>query len=161
MAEISIAGRVEAQMEALGYELVELQQAGNQPRPILRLRIDREDSAPGSGVTVEECARVSRALEQHLEEQADISATYTLEVSSPGVERPLVRRRDWDRFVGQDVAVTSSAELANGTKRVQGELLGVAKTGDEERVRLRLENGDEIAVPLAGITRAHLVFRWK
>lgn len=161
MAEASLAHRVEKAVDALGYEVVELQQGGNARRPVLRLRIDRENSTPAAGVTVEECARVSRALEAFLEEQTDLSATYTLEVSSPGVERPLVRRRDWSRFAGREVAVTATDPLPNGQRRVEGELLGVIEDEGEECIRLRLAAGEEVVLPLARVERAHLVFRWK
>lgn len=161
MADASLARMIEAQVDALGYELVELQQAGNARRPVLRLRIDREDSTPAAGVTVEECGRVSRALEAFLEAQTDLAATYTLEVSSPGVERPLVRRRDWDRFAGREIAVTTAQPLPDGQKRLEGELLGVVRENEEERIRLRPATGEEITLPLADVERAHLVFRWK
>src|SRR6185436_8141837 len=60
-----------ARVEALGYEVVELETAGSNTRPLLRLRIDRPGSEPGNGVTVDDCTRVSRALQQYLDEQQD------------------------------------------------------------------------------------------
>ncbi|HSJ09146.1 MAG TPA: ribosome maturation factor RimP [Longimicrobiales bacterium] len=153
--------QIEERIEALGYELVELERAGPKTRPILRIRVDRADATEEAGVTVAECAKVSRALEAYLDEAEDIPERYTLEVSSPGVERPLTRARDFERFAGRDVMVKTQQKLANGTKRVEGELLGLASDDGEERVRLRLKDGSEVDIPRANVARAHLIFRWE
>lgn len=160
MADDKLAGELESRLEELGYEMVELEQAGHRSRPILRLRIDRPDSTPRAGVTVEDCRVVSRALESFLEERPGLAATYVLEVSSPGVERPLSRRRDFQRFAGSEVALHGRTPLAGRTKRLEGELLGVRGEEPGEIVVLRLEGGDEVEIPRGEITRAHLVFRW-
>lgn len=152
---------IERRVEALGYELVELERAGSKSRPILRVRIDRPGSSPGEGVTVDDCARVSRSLEAWLDDDETVSDRYLLEVSSPGIERPLVRARDFERFVGREVAIKTSQKLPNGSKRVEGELIGFdAATGDEH-VRLRLADGSTIDIPRSNVARAHLVFRWE
>jgi ribosome maturation factor RimP len=88
-------------------------------------------SAPGAGVSVDDCARVSRAVEEYLDE-ARRAERYVLEVSSPGVERPLVRRRT-SAVRGQEVAVKMSKALANGKKRVEGELVGLETVDGQER----------------------------
>ena len=149
---------IEDSLEAQGLELVELERAGSRHRPILRLRVDRPESRPGSGVTVDDCARASRAVEAMLESRGDVPERYTLEVSSPGVERPLVRERDYRRFQGEEVALKGATALAGRAKRLEGTLLGLSKDGGA--VRLRLPDGEELAVPRDEITRAHLVFRW-
>lgn len=162
MRDAALARLLDERVEALGFELVELETAGTPRRPILRLRIDRPDSEPGRGVTLADCRQVSRALEAELDVRPGLPPGYVLEVSSPGVERPLVRRRDWERFVGREVALQGSAPLTGRAKRLQGELLGLAGADDEAgpRVRLRLADGEELEVPLAEVSRAHLVFRW-
>jgi ribosome maturation factor RimP len=163
MRDDSLARDLEAWVEELGYELVDLEQAGTAQRPILRLRIDRPDAPPGGGVSLDDCARVSRALESHLDARPGLSERYVLEVSSPGVERPLVRRRDWERFAGQEVAVRLAQPLEGRGRRLEGTLLGLVsgEVGDEEeRVALRLGDGEEVEVPLAEVENAHLVFRW-
>lgn len=154
---------LETRVAAMDFELVELERAGSRARPIFRLRIDRPDSAPGQGVTVDDCSRVSRELEPYLDQHPDISERYVLEVSSPGVERPLVRRRDYERFAGHEVAVKGSAKLADRSRRLTGELLGIVDAGDQdgaERVRLRLEDGEVVEIARDEIDRAHLIFRW-
>lgn len=147
-------------VEALGYEFVELERAGSRSRPILRIRIDLPDSTPGQGVTIEDCARVTRELESFLDQEPDLSERYVLEVSSPGVERPLVRRRDFERFAGREIAVRGATTLAGRARRLEGELIGLVDEDDREVVRLRLHNGDIVDVPREEITRAHLVYRW-
>ena len=157
-----IAQDLERRVEELGYEVVELRWGGSGRRPMLKLRIDRPDTIRGEGVTVDECAKVSRALESWLDEYEGLSERYVLEVSSPGVDRPLVRPRDFERFKGEHVAVKGKEALIGKSTRIEGELLGLADPGtDEESVRLRLSSGEEVSVPRSDIRKAHLVFTWK
>jgi ribosome maturation factor RimP len=160
MADDSLEREIESHVEALGYELVALERAGSKARPILRIRIDRPDSEPGRGVTLEECARVSRALEERLDADARVGERYTLEVSSPGVERPLVRDGDFSRFAGHEVALVGHDTLAGRAKRLEGELLGIENDADGARVRLRTRDGVDLDIPRDEIARAHLIFRW-
>lgn len=86
---------------------------------------------------------------------------YVLEVSSPGVERPLVRARDFERFAGEEVAVKGDGPLLEGrARRLEGVLLGLASGEAGERIRLRLPDGDEVEIPRESVTGAHLVYRW-
>lgn len=150
-------------IERLGFELVEVRWGGSGQRPRLEVRIDRPGSGPGSGVTVEECASVSRALEPWLDEHEALSRRYVLEVSSPGVERPLVKGRDFERFRGERVAVTGTGLLAGLSTRLEGELLGLEGEGDAEAVRLLLRRKDgerEVRIPRSEIRKANLVFEW-
>lgn len=152
---------LEARIGALGYEFVELERAGSRTRPILRVRIDLPESAPGQGVTLEDCARATRALEEYLDQLPELGGRYVLEVSSPGVERPLVRGRDFERFAGREVALRGSAPLAGRSRRLEGELLGLVEEGGEERIRLRLNDGAVVEVPRGEVARVHLVYRWE
>jgi ribosome maturation factor RimP len=153
--------RIEERVSGLGYELVELERAGSKARPILRLRVDLPNSAPGAaGVTLDDCARVSRAVEEYLDEAPAVGERYVLEVSSPGVERPLVRAADFTRFAGSEIAVKMSKALADGRKRIEGELVGLEAANGEERIRLRLQDGSTMDIPRADVTRANLIFRW-
>jgi ribosome maturation factor RimP len=150
--------QIEKRVSGLGYELVELERAGSKARPILRLRVDLLHSA--AGVTVDDCARVSRAVEEYLDEAPAVAERYVLEVSSPGVERPLVRAADFTRFTGSEIAVKMSKALADGRKRIEGELVGLEAVAGEERIRLRLPDGSTMDIPRADVTRANLIFRW-
>ncbi|MDH3272510.1 MAG: ribosome maturation factor RimP [Gemmatimonadota bacterium] len=153
---------VERRIEELGYELVEIKWGGSGRRPMLKVRIDKPSAIPGEGVTVDECAAVSRALEPWLDERGEIPERYVLEVSSPGVDRPLIRSRDFERFRGERVAVMGAEVLVEKATRLEGELLGLADEGtEEEAVMLRLPDGEEVRIPRSEIRRAHLVFTWK
>jgi ribosome maturation factor RimP len=162
MGNESLERELESRVEALGYEFVELETAGSRARPILRLRIDVPGSSPGHGVSVGDCTRVSRELEPYLDAVPELSDRYVLEVSSPGVERPLLRRRDFERFTGQEIAVKTSEPVGpGGRKRFEGELLGIAGEAGAERIRLRLADAEVMEIPRTSIARAHLVFRWE
>ena len=149
---------VEVRVEALGFELVDIRWGGSARRPSLRVRIDRPGSTPGHGVTVDDCAQVSRALEPWLDLREDLPERYVLEVSSPGVDRPLLRDRDFQRFRGERVAVKGHDVLAGRARRLEGELLGLDEGAGA--VRLRLPDGDEVSIPRAEIAGANLVFTW-
>ena len=156
-----VARELESRIDALGYELVDVEWSGSSRRPLVRIRIDLGPGKPGEAVTVDDCARVSRALEAWIDELGAMPERYVLEVSSPGVDRPLRRPRDFERFVGKKIAVKGSAPLAGRANRLEGELLGLEGSGTgEERVRLRLTGGDEAEIPRTEITGAHLVFEW-
>jgi ribosome maturation factor RimP len=155
MAEVELEREVETRIGTLGFELVELERVGSKARPILRIRIDRP--ASDAGVTLEDCAHVSRELEAFLDGNPDISERYVLEVSSPGVERPLVKRRDYERFAGKEVSIKTSAAVGDLGKRIEGVLRGI---NDRDVIELDV-NGSTIEVPRDQIKKAHLVFRWK
>jgi len=155
--ERELAGRV----QALGFELVDVRWGGSSRRPSLRVRIDLKDSRPGQGVTVADCASVSRSLEPWLDRREDLPERYVLEVSSPGVDRPLVRDTDYERFRGERVAVRGHDVLAGRARRLEGELLGLEEDEGAAAVRLRLPDGDEVSIPRSMIAGANLVFTWK
>jgi ribosome maturation factor RimP len=157
---------IEERVEAMGYEFVELERAGSKTRPILRLRVDvagGSSGEPGTGVSVDDCVRVSRALEEYLDETAAVAERYVLEVSSPGVERPLTRRRDYDRYAGREIALKLKKPQPDGARRIEGELLGLVDAEGQEKVRLRRTGAaaEVVEIPREEIVRANLVFRWK
>jgi ribosome maturation factor RimP len=154
-----VARELDARVQGLGYEVVDLEWAGSSARPLIRIRIDRAAGEP-AGVNVDDCARVSRALESWLDEVESMPERYVLEVSSPGVDRPLRRTSDFERFAGKKVAVKGPAPLAGRATRLEGELIGLVQAEGEERVRLRLPGGDVVEIPRKEITGAHLVFEW-
>ncbi len=160
MADASLAGDLEERIEAFGYELVELEQVGDARRPILRIRIDRTDSSAENPVTTSDCARVSRYLEEYLDGRESLSDRYVLEVSSPGVERPLVRPRDFTRFAGEEIALRGNSSLAGRGKRIEGTLIGLVQEDATEMVILKMADGEEVRIPRLEISRANLIFRW-
>jgi len=156
-----IEGGLESRIEALGFELVEVRWRGSARRPLLQVRIDRPDSGPGTGVTVDDCAAVSRAVEPWLEGHSEVPERYVLEVSSPGVERPLVRDRDFERFRGERIALRGHDVLAGRSRRLEGELLGLEAGSGSAAIRIRLPDGDEVSVPRDAVAGANLVFTWR
>lgn len=144
---------LEERVTGLGFEVVEVEWAGSSRRPVVRVRVDVPGSEPGAGVTVDDCARVSRALEEWLDGDPRLPERYVLEVSSPGVERPLVKRSDFERFRGREAKVKLRGET------LMGVLGPVEGTGEGWRVALETEGGTRW-VDGGAIVRAHLVFRW-
>ena len=154
-----IRREAEGRLLNLGIDLVSMDWAGSRKRPVIRLRIERSPVGDAP-VTVDDCARVSRALEGWLDEHDEIPERYVLEISSPGVERPLTRLQDWERFAGESVIVVGYGVLAERSSRLEAELLG-SDLEPEPTVRLRLGDGTEVNVLLADIKRAHLLFKWR
>ncbi len=155
-----IREELETRLSGLGYELVQLDWAGSSPRPVIRLRVERE--ALDRPVSLDDCATVSRGLEAWLDEDARVPERYVLEVSSPGLDRPLTRDRDFRRFRGRKIAVTGTEALLGRSARLEGELLGLGgENGGSGTVRLRLHGGDEVEVPRSRVAAARLVHEWR
>ena len=96
-------------LAGLGLELVDFRRAGTAQRPLLQIRIDLPGTSGETGVSSDDCVRASRALEQQLDERGLVGTQYTLEVSSPGLDRPLRKAADWRRFLGSRVKVRHQA----------------------------------------------------
>ena len=115
-----IARIIEPSLDAMGYRLVRLMQTGGLRRPTLQVMAERRDDAP---MTVEDCAEISRAVSALLDVADPIAGAYMLEVSSPGIDRPLVRPEDYDRFAGFEARIDLASPL-DGRKRFRGRVLG-------------------------------------
>jgi len=142
-----IARLIEPGLEAMGYHLVRVVFTGAR-QTTLQVMAERGDEA---AMTVDDCAAISRSISALLDVADPIAGAYTLEVSSPGIDRPLVRPEDYDRFAGFEARIELS-EPHDGRKRYRGRLLGRAA----EHVRL-IGDGGEIRLPLGSIARAKLV----
>jgi ribosome maturation factor RimP len=140
-------------LAGLGFELADLRRTGTLERPILQVRVDRPDSRPGQGVTADDCAGISRSLERFLETRALVGPRYVLEVSSPGLERPLRWVEHWRRFAGQRARVRADAL---GGRRV----VEIVAVPDDEHVTLRQDDGREVTLALEQIREANLVVDW-
>ncbi|MGH7625232.1 MAG: ribosome maturation factor RimP [Gemmatimonadaceae bacterium] len=140
-------------LDSLELDLVELRVGGSRSRPTIDVRIDRRDGSP---VAVDDCAGASRALEQRLDTEVSLGERYVLQVSSPGVERPLRSPADWRRFVGRTASVVSP--LLHG--RAEVEIVGVEGEPGGEVVIVRDGKGAEQRMPLAGVSDARLAFHW-
>ena len=139
-------------LDEIGFDLVELRKGGTRSRPVLEVRIDRRD---GEKVTVDDCARASRALEARLDAGALVSERYVLQVSSPG-ERPLRTPAEWRRFVGR-WAMCSRPTLAAASKARSW--MSTEEEADAV-VTLRPERGEAKRIPLAAVKEARLAFRF-
>jgi len=134
-------------LAATGYEVVRVQFTG-QYSPVLQIMIERTDRR---AISVDDCADVSRTVSALLDVEEVIAGSYTLEVSSPGIDRPLTRPEHFVRFAGFEAKLETRIPLG-GRKRFTGRLLGL----EGERVRIATAEG-ELALPLADVQRAKLV----
>lgn len=137
---------LEPVVESLGYELVLLEFSPSTKSGLLRLYID----APG-GITIEDCERVSREVAAVLDVEDPISSGYRLEVSSPGLDRPLVKPAHFERFVNEQARIQLIAPR-DGRRRFVGWIRGFR----DGAVQLETSEG-MVAIPLADIDRARLV----
>ena len=130
----------------MGYELVRVSMSKG--GGTLQIMVEPAD---GRAMDVEGCATVARALSAVLDVEDPIPSSYTLEVSSPGIDRPLTRPKDYARWAGH-IARLETAEPVEGRRRFKGTLLGL----EGDVVKLRLDDGQETEVPLSAVTRAKL-----
>lgn len=141
---------LEPWLEAEGVELDDLEVTGTGAGRLVRVVVD----APG-GMTVDRLADLSRGLNRLLADEPAAGATYTLEVTSPGLERPLRRREQFRKSVGREVIVKTRAEVA-GARSHRGTLTAVS----ESDVTVSVDGMDH-PIPLEEVTQARTVFRWE
>lgn len=132
----------------MGYELVRVAIVGSH-RPTVQIMADRADGAP---MSIEDCEQISYQLGAVIDVEDPMRSEWVLEVSSPGIDRPLTRVKDWNRFAGHEARIELEVPQ-DGRKR----LTGVALGADDLQVHIRLGDGSEWTVPLDNIRRAKLV----
>lgn len=142
-----IAQTIEPSLEALGYRLVRVVITSGR-RATLQVMAERLDDQP---MTVDDCAQISHSVSALLDVADPIPGAYMLEISSPGIDRPLVRTEDYDRFTGFEAKIELARPI-DGRKRFRGRLLGTSRGN----VRLATETG-EAELPLDAVGRAKLV----
>ncbi|MEK9672020.1 MAG: ribosome maturation factor RimP [Rhodospirillaceae bacterium] len=142
-----IASIIEPALKALGFDLVRVLVSGQQR---LKLQIMAEP-ATGEAMTVDHCAQISRTVSALLDVEDPIERAYTLEVSSPGIDRPLVKLADFDRFAGFDARIEMRVPV-DGRRRFSGRLMGV-KDG---RVVVAVEEG-AVELPFEDVSRSKLL----
>lgn len=143
-----IATEIEPTLNDMGYDLVRVALNGNETK-VLQVMAERKDRVD---MTVDDCADVSRAVSALLDVSDPFAGRYTLEVSSPGLDRPLVRAEDYARFKGDIAKIELNHEI-NGRKRFKGTLKGLE---NNNTVVFDFE-GTEIKVPFADIQKAKLM----
>lgn len=142
-----VARIIAPSLEAMGYTIVRVRLSGG-GRPTLQIMAERAD---GAEMTVDDCAGISRAVSALLDVEDPIAGAYVLEVSSPGLDRPLTRPDDFTRFAGHEAKLELS-DAVDGRKRFRGRLVGL----EGENVRIAAEDG-ECVLPVAVIRSAKLV----
>ena len=142
----ALRAMLEPGVKALGFELVDTELSGGAGQAVLRVYIDHP-----RGINVDDCARVSRQLSAILDVEDPIAGHYMLEVSSPGLDRPLVMRADFERYRGETVKIKTHEPIM-GRRNFTGRLAAI----EGERVTVDVD-GESYDLPLAGIQRARLV----
>src|SRR6478672_4851378 len=154
MSVDALLAPIRAHIAGLGFELVDLRRVGTVERPILQVRVDRPDSRPGHGITADDCAGISRSLERFLESSAMVGPRYVLEVSSPGIERPLRWPEHWRRFVGHRARLRAAGLAGRPT-------VEIVAVPDDGHVVVRLPDGAEQTLALDAIREARLAVDWQ
>lgn len=132
----------------MGYELVRVTILGRD-RPTVQVMADRAD---GALIGIADCEAISHALSAVLDVEDPFPGEWNLEVSSAGIDRPLTRPKDWNRFAGHQARAETIAPI-DGRRRFSGIVLGA----DEAAARMRLDDGTDVCLPLAELRRAKLV----
>jgi ribosome maturation factor RimP len=143
-----IAALVGPAIGGMGFELVRVAVLGRE-KPTVQIMADRAD---GALIAIEDCEAISHAVGAILDVDDPIPGEWSLEVSSAGIDRPLTRVKDWNRFSGH-LAKAETNMPVDGRKRFAGIVLGA----DAAHARMRLEDGSEVALPLADLRKARLV----
>jgi len=141
---------IEASLRNSGYEVVQVKVIGGK-RTVVGIDVERLD---GSLVTIDDCVSANHLISAILDVEDFIKGAYTLEVSSPGADRPLQKISDFERFRGKDVKVELSAAV-DGKRKFCGKLLGVERNSDDAVVCLKGEDGGaELKIKYSGIKKA-------
>jgi ribosome maturation factor RimP len=150
LSEVQIIERMIAPpLESMGFRVVRVSFGGGS-RPVLQIMAEPSD---GSGMTVEHCADISRAVSALLDVEDPIKLAYTLEVTSPGIDRPLISREDFKKYAGFDVKFESE-RMIDGRKRFKGILAGL---DDQDRVAVTDDKGVATAIPFTEVRKAKLI----
>jgi ribosome maturation factor RimP len=149
LADIAALTRlIEPEAKALGFELVRVQMIGGTSDPTLQVMAERPDTRQ---LTIDDCADLSRRLSDALDAADPIEEGYRLEVSSPGIDRPLTRLKDFDDWQGHEARITL-AEKLDGRKQFKGDLDGV----DGAMIAIVTQDGNRHAVPFDKVESAKL-----
>ncbi len=137
---------IEATVDSLGFELVRVTYGGGR-KPTLQIMAERPDGTMG----VEDCATLSREVSLILDVEDPLQGEYLLEVSSPGIDRPLTRPKDFERWVGFDVKIEMN-ETINDRRRFRGRMVAF----DGETISLKMDDGD-VVLAYADVSKAKLI----
>ncbi|MFN7952750.1 MAG: ribosome maturation factor RimP [bacterium] len=149
----NVRALVEPTVRAVGCEVLDVEMLGSESRPTIRITLDHEQ-----GVSIEHCAEVSRRVSPLLDVEDLISGSYQLEVSSPGLDRPLKRLMDFDRFQDKRAKIETRNPVVPG--RNQRRFVGKLRGSRDQNIELEEEGGQLISIPFTAIERAHLIYEF-
>jgi ribosome maturation factor RimP len=151
VADIAALTRlIEPELKSLGYDLVRVAFIGGTSDPTLQVMAERPDTRQ---LVLTDCEAISRRLSDVLDAEDPIEGSYRLEVSSPGIDRPLTRLRDYDDWSGHEARINLAEPMA-GRKQFSGELRG---TGEGNTVHVLGKDGKDYSVPFTSIASAKLL----
>ena len=133
-------------VNGMGYDLIEIEHFPNPKHGVLRLYIDKEE-----GITIDDCSDVSRQISALIDVEDPVRGQFNLEVSSPGMDRPLRRVKDFQRFTGSKVKLKTMMPL-DGQRNFSGRLL----EADEESLTIETDT-EEITIPMSALEKARVV----
>jgi ribosome maturation factor RimP len=143
---------IAAHLDMMGLQIVEIQYKKGRGKGFLRILIDRKDG----GITAAECVEANEKIGLLLDEANLFMESYLLEVSSPGIDRPLLGKEDFERKKGRKVRIETKEDLREGLK----EIIGVIVDVEEEAVVIEMEGGEKSKVPFNLIKKAKLKLKW-
>ena len=135
-------------IESMGFEVVRILLTGTQ-KPTLQIMIERQDR---KNLVVDDCAAVSRAVSAILDEKDPIESEYSLEVSSPGIDRPLTKPEHFSRFAGYETKVETS-DTIDGRKRFKGKIISLEPNNN---IKIMMDD-KEYSIPFESVSKAKLV----
>ena len=151
MADIAeLTKLIEPEAKALGLALVRVKMFGGQSDPTLQVMAERPDTRQ---LTIDDCADLSRRISDVLDAADPIEHAYRLEVSSPGIDRPLTRLQDYADWAGHEARINLAEPLEDGRKQLTGDLIGA----EGDMVSIDVRKYKEVSVPFASIADAKLL----
>ena len=150
-----VVGIAQPILASMKLELVDIEFARMGRDAVLRLFIDKD-----GGVTLDDCADVSRDLSAILDVEDVISVNYTLEVSSPGLDRPLKKLQDYERYIGRLVKIRTYEPFPDDAGNKRKTFLGTLEGLVDDSVRITLQEGQTASIPLERVAKANLEFEF-
>jgi len=147
--ELKIAGLIEPAITDLGYDLLQVRLIGSQKLQTLQIMAEHPETGT---LDLNACTAISRSVSALLDVEDPITSAYQLEVSSPGIDRPLLRSKDFEKHVGYEVTVETDVPNEDGQKRFRGKMTGFS----DDVITLVTDEG-EIKISLADVIKAKLV----
>ncbi len=144
-------------LESMGYDLILVRLTGTENRPTLQIFAECLPKTEGENftcITVGDCQDISKTVSALLDVEDPLEGAYNLEVSSPGIDRPLVKLTDYERFKGHEAKI-EAPNVCDDRKRFHGV---IADTTNQSEIIIKQENGEVFEIPFENITKAKLVF---